>query len=177
MSAVRSVTRFVLVKALFHEGKDHYLVLISYCFVTLLLGGSVILLIALNIKWSLEKLKQIVGSSFVEKYYPPSIYKIRGLGPVLIFGLILFSLLLLDYLSLLWFLHLHSEEIMRKCKTIEEIYAKYAQGEYKAGMAALLLSEEGHFDSFHTDDIKGFFRILVNHTTIADYIKFFHLEK
>ena len=159
------------VKALFHEVRENYLVLLSYCFVTFLIGGSVILLFALNIKWSLTKLKEIVGSSFVEEYYPPSIYKIRGLGPVLISGLTVSFLMVFDYFSLKWY---EICQVTKIDQMREQINQLIETSQEKAAVENLkaIVSEMGKFTF-----IKGFFTQLMNSPTITYYMDFFRINK
>ena len=157
--------------ALFYDTKANYLVFFCYCFLTFLLVGSFLLLLALNIKSSFAFLEELVGSSFIEKYFPPSFYGIRGLKPFLLFTITLCSLWIIDYMSLNWSSSMEEKTIDQMEKQKDEFFANHDP------LPAVRLSKVAIYKLDHLHEIRGFFTGLVNHPTVTYYIEFFRIKR
>ncbi len=108
--------------------ENNYLIIFCYYFVISLSIVAILLFIVLNIKASFCLVEELVGYPFIEKYFPASKNGVRALYPVILFGLTVFTLLIIDYASLKWNEKLripYAEEISEMEKQTTELFDKH----------------------------------------------------
>lgn len=113
----------------------------------------------------------MVGSSFIEKYFPLSANGMRGLRPVLVFGLTLLFLIFLDYLSLQWFKKLEADKLaemqQRTIDLVKKVLPEAADQSYQGSLKQI----------YKLVTVKGFFTELLNSPMVTYYLDFFRMGK
>ena len=160
-----------LLISVFHNERDNYLVMLCSLVANFLLISSVIVVFVLYSKPALASVKMMVGSSFMEKYFPPSPKGFRGLRPLLVFVLTFLAILLVDYVTLQSSLNLHSIHVYEMQQRALDLGGKVDH------LAADKNSTNIRHQIEHTLEIRGFFGNLVNHPTIIFFTDFFSCKK
>lgn len=161
----------LLLVSLFHNERDNYLVMLCSLVANFLFISSFILVFVLYSKPALASVKMMVGSSFMDKYFPPSPKGFRGLSPLLVFVLTFLAILLVDYVTLQSSLDLHTIHV-------HEMQQRALHLSEKVGhLAANKNSTDIRDQLVHTLEIRGFFGNLVNHPTITFFTDFFSCKK
>lgn len=160
-----------LIVGCFHEAKSNYIVIFCEYFANSLLIIALILPLLFLSKPAENSIKRMVGSSFLDNYYPSSGKGFRGLKPLIVFGLTVFTVLFVEYLSFEWTLYSYNKELLRLESESLNLYKK---GEILAG------NQNGYKiidDLKHYKDIKGFFTKWVNTPKITSFLDYFGIEK
>ena len=111
-----------LIIGVFYEESNNFLAYICYFFVSFYILTSFILLILLNIKQSFSFISELVGSSFLEKYYPISKKGLRGFRPFVVFFSTLCAFSVVDYCSLAFLDYLDYQEVDRMREKMVDLY-------------------------------------------------------
>ncbi len=133
--------------------------------------AALLLFVILNLYFSFFFLEKFLGSRFINKYLPPSEKGIRVLYPVLLFGLTVFALLVIEYVSLQWNQRLNTIKISELKQHTSKLFD---QGLYESVLEQTELISAQYDKSLK---IQGVLRKVVNSSTASYYVDILYIKK
>ncbi len=158
----------ILIIALFCENDHNYFVKFSQIFVCFLIISSILLFIALNFNQTFSFFSELVGSSFLDPYFPPSKTGIRALFPVAFFVSTICILFAVDYYSLKYFDHVDYQDVENMREQMRNLYS---DGKPLEGLKQADLTVERTHKILYN---KGILTQIVNNNKIATFIEYFN---